>query len=221
MGSIFKQQYTKPNPPNADIVTIKGERVARWRDRRGKLVSGKLNADGTRVTIEAGVYSAYYRDGDGHERTVSTGCRDERAARQVLADLDRRAELVRAKVLTAAESAVSDHQAAPLADHVAAYVAHIKAAGCSPEHVANVNRQLNRIADECRFSRLVDLDRHTLETWLARQTEPRRNEAGRIEPGMSARTRNSDATAATAFANWCAEPTVRRLLANPFKASAS
>jgi integrase len=216
VGSVFKQQYTKPILAHAEIVTVKGERVARWRDRRGKLVSGKVNADGTRVTIEAQVYSAYYRDGNGDEQTVSTGCRDERAARQVLADLERRAELVRANVLTAAEAAVSDHQATPLTDHVAAYIAHMTAAGCSPEHVANVNRQLRRIADECRYVRLADLDRHTLETWLNRQTEPRRNEAGGLEPGMSARTRNSYATAAIAFANWCAEPTVRRLLGNPF-----
>ena len=216
MGSVFKQQYTKPIPANAEIVTVKGERVARWRGRGGKLVSGKVNADGTRATIEARVYSACYRDGNGDEQTVSTGCRDERAARQVLADLERRAELVRANVLTAAEAAASDHQAAPLTDHIAAYIAHMTAADCSPEHVANVNRQLRRIADGCRFARLADLDRHTLETWLARQTGLRRNESGDLEPGMAARTRNCYATAAIAFANWCAEPTVRRLLGNPF-----
>ena len=33
---------------------------------------------------------------------------------------------------------------------------------------------------------------------------------------MSARTRNSYLTSALAFANWCMEPTVARLIHNPF-----
>ena len=53
--------------------------------------------------------------------TMATGCRDETAARQVLADLERRAELVRSGVMTAAEAAVGDHQAAPLAEHFDAF----------------------------------------------------------------------------------------------------
>ena len=70
-----------------------------------------------------------------------------------------------------------------------------------------MNRQLLCLTEECRFARLADLDRHTLESWLSAKTEG----------GMSARTRNSYHTTAVAFANWCAEPTVRRLLSNPFE----
>ena len=50
--------------------------------------------------------AADHRDGGGIVRIVSTGCRDETAARQILADLERTAQLVRSNVITAAEEQV-------------------------------------------------------------------------------------------------------------------
>jgi hypothetical protein len=45
--------------------------------------------------MEAATFTAKYRDGEGIVREVATGCRDEQAARSVLARLERRAELVK------------------------------------------------------------------------------------------------------------------------------
>src|SRR5438046_941952 len=81
------------------------------------------------------------------------------AARQVLADLERKAELVRSGVMTATEAAIGDHQAASLAEHFDAYLAHLEAAGVTKEHRANVKRQLHRLAADCAFGRLADLSR--------------------------------------------------------------
>jgi hypothetical protein len=102
--------------------------------------------------VPAKTYTAKYRDGQGVVREVPTGCRDETAARRVLADLERRAELVKAKVMTAAEDAVADHQDTPLAGHVNDYLVKLEADGTSPDHRGNVRRCLDRIAAECRFS---------------------------------------------------------------------
>ncbi len=44
----------------------------------------------------------------------------------MLGDLERRAELVKAKILTAAEDAVADHQETPLEQHFAAYLTHLR-----------------------------------------------------------------------------------------------
>jgi integrase len=204
---VFKQQYTKPTPANAEIVTVKGQRVARWRDARNKLHTAPVSEDGQRITRQSKVYYARYQDGNGVWQTASTACTDKQAAEAKLSEWRREAERIRAGLLTAAEAAAVEHQGTPLQDHFGAYLAHLEAAGCSAAHRANVQRQLERIAEECRFSRLNDLDRHTVERWLAQQTEA----------GMSARTRNSYLTAAAAFANWCADPDIRRLLRNPFE----
>src|SRR5690242_9216767 len=118
MGTVFKKQTTRPLPPQAEIIVRKGERFARWKDRRGKARTAPLTMgqDGReRIVTESPFYVAKYRDGGNVVRVVPTGCRDETAARQVLADLERKAELIRSGVMTSQESAVSTHQATPLA----------------------------------------------------------------------------------------------------------
>ena len=122
----------------------------------------------------------------------------------MLGDLERRAELVRAGILTASEDSVADHQGTPLAGHFADYLAHLEAAGRDPGHRENVNRCLRRIAAECRFSTLADLKRDSLERWLIAQTKA----------NMGARTRNLYRGAMVTFCNWCVE--TGRLVSNPF-----
>src|SRR6516225_4257751 len=104
---------TRPLPLDAEIFVRKGERIARWRDRKGKtrtatITTGKDGKD--RLATVSPFFIAKYRDGSGLVVEESTGCRDETAARGVLAELERRAELIKAGVITVAEDRVADHQ---------------------------------------------------------------------------------------------------------------
>jgi integrase len=209
MGTVFKKTVTKPLPVGAETFTRNGRRFVRWKDRKGKTRTAPLTVgnDGSeRIVIESARYVAKYRDGAGHVQVVPTHCRDEGAARRVLPDLERRAELVRAGVISAAEAAVGDHQATPLGDHVTAYLAHLEAKGACPEHRSERRRQLNRLAADCSFAALADLRREALERWLNAQAQA----------GMGARTRNSYLCSLLAFCNWCVE--TNRLTSNPFDA---
>jgi len=166
------------------------------------LTTGKDGSD--RVVITAGTYTAKYRDGSGIVRERATGCRDESAARSVLGDLERRAELVKSKVITAAEDAISDHQDTPLVSHFDAYQTKLEADGTSPDHRGNVQRCLNRIATDCRFSMLGDLKREAFEQWLVEKTRA----------DMGARTRNLHRACLVAFCNWAVA--TDRMMDNPF-----
>ena len=135
MGTVYKETFTKPLPAGAKIIVRKGQRFAQWQDAKGKTRTAPLTAAGDRITIEAGTYTAKYRDGSGIVRKVSTGCRDESAARSILGKLERRAELVKGEVLTAAEDAIVDHHGTPLADHIDAYLDHQRAKGLHPVRV--------------------------------------------------------------------------------------
>src|SRR5882672_339364 len=129
MGTVFKKTVTKPLPAGAEIFTRKGQRFARWRDAKGKTRNAGVTTgnDGTdRLTLESSTYYAKYRDGGRIVRVVPTGCKDETAARSVLADLERRAELVKAGVMTANEDQIADHQTTSLADHFAAFDAYLR-----------------------------------------------------------------------------------------------
>ena len=74
MGSVFKKIVTRPLPPNAELITRKGERLARWRDAKGKVKTARLavNKEGAeRIRDESSTYFARYRDGNGHVVEVS------------------------------------------------------------------------------------------------------------------------------------------------------
>src|SRR5262245_43133464 len=196
MGSVFKKAVTRPIPPGAEFITRQGVRLARWRDGKGKVRTAPVTTgrDGTeRIRDESGTYFARYRDGNGVVVEAPTGCRDESAARQVLADLERRAERVRAGLLTPAEARTAEHLLTPIGEHVADFTASLEASGTTPKHVRETRRILSRVLEGCEFRTLADLERSAVEHWLNR----RRGE------GASARTRNVDLIALIAFANWC------------------
>lgn len=208
MGSLRRKSITKPLPANAEIVTQRGERRARWKGPNGKsrtarIVEGK---DGElRIAVES-KWFAKYRDGEGFLREVATGCNDEQAARAVLAKLERRAELVRGEIISAVEDAVADHRATPISTHVSSYLEHLKAGDRSGVHLSECKRQIERLVRELHWRTLGDLQAESVERWLVLQTEE----------GMSARTRNSYVQSLRSFGNWCVRR--GRLVTNPIAA---
>jgi integrase len=207
VGTVFKKQVTKALPLEAKEFTRKGQRFARWKDRKRKTRTAPLTigqGGSERIIIEASRYFAKYRDGAGLVQVVPTGCRDEGAARQVLAELERKAELVRSGMLTTAEAAVSNHLGAAIAGHFDAFRQYMEASGVTAGHVNTTRHYLDRLASECGFARLADLRCEKLETWIV----------ARAKQGMSARSRNAHRDAMVAFCNWCVH--TDRLTANPF-----
>ncbi len=218
MGTVYRETFTKPLPSGAELFTRKGERFARWPDRRGRKRTAKVTTptDGEyagtdRVLVEARTFTAKYRNAAGQVCKAATGCRDRDAALIVLAELEKRAERVRCGSLTAAEDAVLDHRTTALATHVDAYLEHLgtkRGKGGKPRtnaaHVRNARFRLKRIIADCGFALLRDLSRPALEKWAnAREAE-----------GMPANTLNGYLLAACAFGNWCVD--TNRLTVNPF-----
>ncbi len=209
MGSIFKKTATKPIPKGAELFSKSGKRFARWKPSKGKVRTAPVTTgrDGTdRIVITVGTYLAKYRDGSGLVREVSTGCHDEDAARSILSKLERRAELVKAEVISTGEAATADHQTTPVAAHFAAYLDHLRASEASPVRVANMQSQFDRVSGDCGFRKLGDLDGGKLTKWLLL----------REDEEMSAATRNGYRETMVMFANWCCSGTKPRLSGNPF-----
>ena len=103
MGTVYKPIVTKALPSGAEIFERRGRRYARWKPAKGRMrtepvtVPDKGKHKGQmRIVIRSQRYIAKYRDGSGVVQVVPTGCRTEDGARMVLADLERRAERVRA-----------------------------------------------------------------------------------------------------------------------------
>lgn len=211
MGFVYRKPYTTPVPASAEIIARDGRRQARWRLRNGRMQTAEVveGSDGRlRIRGRSSVYTARFRDGGGRVVEVSTGCRDETAARQVLADWVKRSERVRAGLLTAAEDAAIGHSDVSISRHVSSYMTHlgnkrVRGRLVSTHHRRNVEHNLRRIIRECEFDRLSNVTRSAVERWL-RQRE---------SEGMSARTRNAHLAALVAFCNWSVQ--THRMVANP------
>ena len=196
MGTVYKKTATKPIPHGSELFTKNGKRFARWKPSKGKARTAPVTTghDGTdRIVVTVGTYLAKFRDGSGLVCEVSTGCRDEDAARSVLGKLERRAELVKSEVISTAEAATADHQQLPLAGHFAAYLNHVRANGASALHVADLDRKGSRLFLECGIATLRDIRIEAVEQWLSAQ----------VTEGMSARTRNAYLQSARGFCKWC------------------
>ncbi len=102
MGTVYKKTVTRKVPANAERFIKNGESFVRYkvrgRTRVSRLVVGE---DGTeRISEQSSTYIAKFKDGTGLVQEVSTGCRDKQAAFSVLDELMKRAELVKAKIMT-------------------------------------------------------------------------------------------------------------------------
>jgi len=76
MASVFRKTTTRALPEGAEIFTRKGERFARWKDRKGKTKTAPLTVgkDGSdRIVTTASTFTAKYRDGGGIVRETATG----------------------------------------------------------------------------------------------------------------------------------------------------
>jgi len=61
------------------------------------------------------------------------------------------------------------HQRTPLAEHLDAYEAYLKAQNDSPAHVFQTKNRISRILAGCTFQTIGDVDQTKLEMWLANQ----------------------------------------------------
>ncbi len=121
-----------------------------------------------------------------------------------MAELEKRADLVRSKLRTADEDAAIDHQLTPIEQHLNDYLASLVAGGKNAKYLANIRQTLRRLFVECRFPVLAEFNCDALDRWLAAQ----------VKQGMAARTRNIYRGALVTFCNWCV--LTGRLISNPF-----
>jgi integrase len=214
MGTVFRKVVTRPVPAGATITQCRdGTATAKWTPRgaRRPVVAPVVTLDDGRQVVrqESGSYFARYRDAGGLVREVTTRCRDKAAAEQRLAELERRADRIRAGVMTRREADAADRMNESLDQHIDDYIDRLpgkRGGQATPLHRDNTRRYLRRLAADCGWSCPADLSRSDLEAWIADQSRK----------GRSARSINCHRAAAAAFASWLADPLIGRLPSNPF-----
>ena len=208
MATVYRKTYPVPMPNGAEIIIRRGRQIARWTDKRGNVKTAPLARDGNKIMHISEAWYARYNDADGIDRRVSTGCRDENAARKVLSDILADVEKITAGIITPNEAATARHAERHLRDHLRDHLDHlsrkrVRGRKVSPRYRQNVKSRLKRLFRECRFLRLTDIGREAVEKWLDLAEDQ----------GMAPATRNEYLTTISAFCNWAIK--TNRMTKNP------
>ncbi len=166
MPRVFRQQYTRPIPPDAERVTVKNKKgepvpAARFKGSDGKTITAPVVTKGKSAGRTCRVRSPNWSGRVNGERV--TLCANKEAAEVMLADLITKAALGKAGIADPFES----HKRRPLAEHLADYGRVLAAKGNTPEYVAQVATRLRDLLDGCGFLFLPDLSAARVMEWLA------------------------------------------------------
>jgi integrase/recombinase XerC len=168
MPRVFRQQYTRPVPPDAKRVTItnkKGQAVeaVRFVGSDGKAVTAPVVTKGKGAGRTCRVSSPNWYGRVKGERV--TLCPNKQASELMLADLVRKAGLAERGLADPYE----DQRKRPLGEHLADFRAALTAKGNTPNYVALVLGRLQALADGCGWRTLTDLSASQADEWLTRQ----------------------------------------------------
>jgi integrase len=210
MGSIFRKTITREVPASAKLVEKDGKTFAEWKgkgDHKQREEVVTLSDGRKAVRVQTDTYFAKYRNGDGDIVTVTTECTDKGLAKQVLAQLERDAQRVKARVATTDELKVAERADEPITEHLDAYIGTFRG---SDEHRLSTKRNLEMLFKMLGWTSFADMSKERFERWLADESRPKSKD----QKGRSARSMNAYHTSLVSFCNWCVDKS--RLKANPF-----
>jgi integrase len=137
-------------------------RTTRYLDADGRQVKS-TTPDARKVTTESRDWYGEYKDAEGVLQRVRLSP-DKTAARVMLADLVREAELTRRGLADPAREAQAR---LPLTEHLKDYRRHLESKGDVPEHVAHVVSHVRKILDGCHLTLPAELAPGPVQDFLA------------------------------------------------------
>jgi integrase len=203
MASVFRRVKRQPLPEGARVVERKGGRVAEWLDANGKRRTAPLSKDGSGIRVESATYTVQYYDEHGRPQRVASRCRDFDAAMQLGRQLEKRAMQRREGLLDPAQERFAKAARQPIAEHAAAHVDHLRAAGNTAKHVQTVERHLLAILSAAHIERLPELKSAAVLSAVAmlRNPVPVEGEKKQKKPASLA-TCNSHIRSMKGFSRW-------------------
>jgi hypothetical protein len=197
MASIFRRTYKRPIPPGSEIVTRKGQRVARWKDKRGRTKSAPLADDGKQIVLEYRTWYIEY-EGEGGRRIRVRGYTDREATEQLARDKEKLAERIQSGAVTVD----LDRRGMETAEAVAAWTADLVRRGKSEGYVYNMRHYVTRMAEACDWPTLGSIRSDTLIAWLADLQSGARHISGQVDT-LAPSTLNLYLNSAQALIRWC------------------
>jgi excisionase family DNA binding protein len=162
---VFRQQYTRPIPPEAVRVTIKNKKdepvpAVRFKGSDGRTITAPVVTKGKGAGRTCRVPSPNWYGRVNGERV--TLCTNKEASETMLAGLIHKAALGKVGIADPFE----EHRSRPLAEHLAEFAAAMRAKGDTAKHVELTLTRLRAALDGMKAALLADLDAGRAGDWL-------------------------------------------------------
>jgi integrase len=201
MASVYRQTYKRPLPAGSEVVTRRGQRLARWKDRRGRVQMAPLSEDGSHIilTYRCGYISFQNKDG---QREVVQGFTDRQATEAKARELERHAGRARVGL------EVVDREKAllPWREAADAYLAELERLGRDSTYRYNINAMLSKMAAACDWSTLASIRAEPVGRFLGELRRDVELPGGKIRKARSCRTQNEYLATVNTFLAWCVKP---------------
>jgi integrase len=200
MASVFRQTYKRPIPPGAERVTRRGQRVARWKDKRGRTQTAPLSEDGTQIVLEYSCWYIAYVDGTG-QRVIAKGFTDREATEQKARDVEKQA----ARSASGIVVVDPDKTRALVSEALGAYLQDLERLGRDDVYRYNIRKMMEKLAKECSWPTLASIRPDAMRRWLAEMAkDSKETKDGKpVRQARAPRTLNEYLSTAQTFLEWC------------------
>jgi hypothetical protein len=143
MATIYRRKRRKPIPDGADTITRKGQRFAVWTDAKtGRKHKAPLSDDGAAILLELSGYTIQWFDHNGRRRKKAVRCGDLDTARQIAADLERKAAKRREGLIDATQERFAQEGRRPPGEHLADFARFLADKANTPKHVTMTRQHI-------------------------------------------------------------------------------
>ena len=167
--------------------------------------------DGRWIEKQCRHYVIEYRHPETGKQVRIRGFKDKGATLQKAAELERAV----ARGATGLVDPFASHKARALTEHVADWLADLRASGRSHMYVYTCELRMRILCERASWARLTDIESNSFIRWRAAYRADRSAGRGRGGTGPSARTLNQFLETARAFCNWCESQ--KRIALNPLR----
>ena len=204
MATLIKPTRPFPLPANAEIINREGKPHVRIKDG-GKAAFYPVTKDGQKYLRPSEKWYAKYRDANKKIKVTPLSPNKD-AAQLMLTALLKKVENEKAGI----RDEYADHRKRPVAELLTEYQQHILDKGATEKEARQAARRCELTFKGCGFVLLCDLDKTTVERWLAD-----RRGLAKTHGGFGPATSNHYRKSLVAFGNWLVK--ARRAQENPFR----
>jgi integrase len=190
MASVIRRYDRRPIPEKGEIITRRGEKMVRFKDRWGRTQVHALSDDASCLLVERRRWYVVYQDANNRRQFVKAYV-DREASEQLGRDLERQAAREKAGLATADRTKTH----APITEALDFYLEDLERRGTSAFYRYNMGNTMRQIMRGCGWTTMPTIRADKLTSWLA---------AAKKE-GKAARTLNFYLDTARKFVSWCVD----------------